>query len=105
MAYKKVLKAFQKVAAEKTLLEADITRRDAAAALDRAARASKKRTRFPQGQLFDQQYQDQHEAELAQRKATELESREKKKADAQASRKGKGRAHGERPKRGRSTAV
>ena len=105
MAYKKVLKAFQKVAAEKTLLEADIARRDAAAALDRAARASKKRTRFPQGQLFDQQYQDQHEAELAQRKATELESREKKKADAQASRKGKGRAHGERPKRGRSTAV
>jgi cell division protein FtsB len=41
-------------------LEADIERRDAAEALNKAARGGGKRTRYPQGQLFDTDHRERH---------------------------------------------
>ncbi len=60
----KMSKAFERVEAEKVLLEKDLEKRWAAEELDKAARGSNKRTRFPQGQLFDQKYQEDHAQEL-----------------------------------------
>ena len=51
----KTKKALEKVLAERVLLEQDLARQEAAEALDKAARGTK-RTSFPQGQLFDQRY-------------------------------------------------
>ena len=57
------------------LLEKDLEKRQAAEELDRAARGSGKRTRFPQGHVFHQAYADTHAEELAGRKAAEAERR------------------------------
>jgi len=75
-AFSKTQKALEKALAEKVLLEKDMERRDAAEAVERAARASKERTRFPQGHLFDLDYQGQHAAELAERKQAEERARQ-----------------------------
>lgn len=50
----KTEKGFEKLFAEKVLLEKDIEKRKAAEELDRVAKGSKKRTRFPQGHVYDQ---------------------------------------------------
>lgn len=47
--------------------------------MDRAARASKKRTRFLQGHLLDQEYQDGHAEELAERKAAKEQAKQNRK--------------------------
>ena len=57
--------------AERSLLEKDIERRDAATELDQVARSHGKRTRYPLGQLFDQKYQEDHAEELAERQGVE----------------------------------
>ena len=80
----KTVKALELSQAEVVLLKADLARRVAAEELDRSARGSKKRTRFPQGELFNQEYQDSHAAELAERREAEKQSREKKKGRARA---------------------
>ncbi len=86
----KMSKAFERVEAEKVLLEKDLEKRWAAEELDKAARGSNKRTRFPQGQLFDQKYQENHAQELQARKDAEKEGRARKKRAAGA--KGKVKA-------------
>ena len=78
----KMSKAFERVEAEKVLLEKDLEKRWAAEELDKAARGSNKRTRFPQGQLFDQKYQEDHAQELQARKDAEKEGRARKKRAA-----------------------
>ncbi|KAK8844642.1 hypothetical protein IAR55_006489 [Kwoniella newhampshirensis] len=78
----KVAKAYEKVTAEKALLEKDIEKRKAAKELDKAACGSNKRTRFPQGELFDQEHRETHKEELKERKRAETEAREKKRAEA-----------------------
>ncbi len=42
----------------------DLRRLQTAEELDRAAIGSKKRTRYPQSQLFDQMYQEDHADEI-----------------------------------------
>jgi len=56
----------------------------------KATRGSNKRTRFPQGQLSDQKYQEDHAQELQARKDAEKEGRARKKRAAGA--KGKVKA-------------
>ena len=75
-AYEKVSKAFSKQSATIVLLEKDAERHEAAAQLDRAARGSRKRTRYAQGQLFDQKYQEDHAEELAERRRAEEQRRQ-----------------------------
>ena len=79
-AFEKVSKGFSKQLATIVLLEKDMERREAAAELDQAARGSKKRTRYAQGQLFDQKYQEDHAEELAKRKEAEEGKKQAKKA-------------------------
>ena len=67
---------------EKQLLEQDLERREAASQLDRVARGSNKRQRFPQGQLFDQKYQEDHAEELAKRKREENDRKKTKRSSA-----------------------
>ena len=74
-AFEKMEKGFQMMEAERLLLAQDIERRQAAEELDRAARASRKRTRFPQGNVFDEGYADAHAEGLASRKAGEEDRR------------------------------
>ena len=81
-AFLKTSKAFIKLSAKTVLLEQDQAKRQAANELDLAARRSNKRTRFPQGHLFDQKYQEEHAQELAERKEREKQSKGKKKAAA-----------------------
>ncbi len=59
------------------LLEKDLERRRAAEELDKVARASNKRTRFPHGASFDQKYQEEHAEELAERREAEKQSQKK----------------------------
>ena len=68
---RKVRKALEQLLAEKVVMQRDLERRDAAAELDRMARSHGKRQRFPQGQLFDQRYQEEHAEELAARRLEE----------------------------------
>ena len=68
---RRIRKGLEEVLAEKVVMERDLERREAAAEVDRAARGTGKRQRFPQGQLFDQQYHDEHAEELAERRETE----------------------------------
>ena len=89
-AYGKMAKAYEKSQAENVLLQKDLEKWRAADELDKAARGSNKRTRFPQGHLFDQKYQEDHAEELQERKEAEKEGRAKKRRAAAA--KGKGRA-------------
>ena len=84
MGFDKAIRALETSLAEKELLEQDLARRTASERLDREVRGSGKRTRFPQGELFDSAYQDAHAEELVARKDREKEARQK--------RKGKGRA-------------
>lgn len=57
------------------LLESELKGFRAAEQTARAARGSKKRQRYPEGQLFDSLYQEEHAEELAIRKAKEEEAR------------------------------
>ena len=83
-AFRTTEKALEKVMAAKQLLEQDLERREAASQLDRVARGSKKRQRFPQGQLFDQKYQEDHAEELAKRKREENDRKKTKRSSARA---------------------
>ena len=74
----KYKKATEKLVAKVEFLEADIERRDAAEALNKAARGGGKRTRYPQGQLFDTDHRERHVEELAARKEREKQAREQK---------------------------
>ncbi|OXH16776.1 hypothetical protein C370_01973 [Cryptococcus neoformans A1-35-8] len=51
--------------ARNALLEEELARVKAAQALDKATRGSKKKQRYPEGQLFDPLYQEEHAEELA----------------------------------------
>ncbi|KAE8542678.1 hypothetical protein D1P53_001460 [Cryptococcus gattii VGV] len=67
-----------KALADKTPLESELKGFRAAEQTARAARGSKKRQRYPEGQLFDPLYQEEHAEELAIRKAKEEEARRKR---------------------------
>ena len=56
-----------------------MARWNAAEVVDRAARASNNRTRFPQGQLFSQRYQEDRTQVSAERKDKEKQRTGKKK--------------------------
>ncbi|KAE8542766.1 hypothetical protein D1P53_000828 [Cryptococcus gattii VGV] len=58
-----------------TLLEKGLASTNAVLALERATQGSQKRQRYPEGQLFDLSYQEEHAEELAIRKAKEEEAR------------------------------
>ena len=68
---RKVRKALEEVLAQKVLLERDLERQNAAAELDRVGRSRGKRTRYPMGFVFDQQYEEDHAEELAERRREE----------------------------------
>ena len=85
-AYRKFRKGFDQMAAKNVLLEKDLERREAAEKLDRAARGSNKRQRFPQGHLFDSEYAEDHAQELAARKVVEEGRKAAKRRPAQARR-------------------
>jgi len=59
------------VSAKNVLLEKDAERWKAAEELVKVARGSNKRTRFPQGQLFHQKYQEDHAEELSEPRPAE----------------------------------
>ncbi|RXK37351.1 hypothetical protein M231_05338 [Tremella mesenterica] len=73
----------EQLVAEKALHEKDEALRKASEQLDRAARGSKKRQRYPHGERFDQAYQESHAEELAERRETETAKREGRKRAAQ----------------------
>ena len=56
----KTRRALEGALAEKVLLERDLVKKQAASAMEKAARSSGKRQRYPQGHLFDQKYQEEH---------------------------------------------
>ena len=68
---RKVRKGLEDALAQLVVLERDLEFRDAAAQQDQEARSHGKRTRYPLGHLFDQQYQETHAEELAARKEEE----------------------------------
>ncbi len=74
-AFHKTAKAFARADAKRVLAEQDVAKLQASQELDQAARASNKRTRYPQGHLFDQEYQEEHAEELAERKREEERGR------------------------------
>lgn len=88
-AFFKTEKALDRALAENILLREEIQKRQASGELDKAARAGGKRTRFPQGHVFDQKYQEDHAEKLALRKEAERQAREKRAAEARSKRKGK----------------
>jgi len=61
-------------------MEKDAERQEAAEELDKVARGSEKRTRFPLGHLFDQKYQEVHAEELSERRQAEEQRKAQKKA-------------------------
>jgi len=79
-AYHKLSKFTAQVTAKNVLMEKDAERQEAAEELDKVARGSNKRTRFPQGQLFDQKYQEDHLEELSERRQAEEQRKAPKKA-------------------------
>ena len=83
IAISKLQKGFERALADAVLMEQDLRKREAAEALDRAARTST-RTRYPQGQLFDQKYQEEHAIELAAAKESERQTRLKRKGKSKA---------------------
>ena len=81
-AYGKVSRALERSEARNELAVFDEEKRKAAAELDQLARGSKKRTRFPQGQLFDHTYMLDHAEELETRKGKERAAGERRAAAA-----------------------
>ncbi|OXH33464.1 hypothetical protein J008_03048 [Cryptococcus neoformans] len=73
----KLEKASEQLMARNALLEDELVRVKAAQTLDKATRGSKKKQRYPEGQLFGPLYQEEHAEELAVRKADEEEARRK----------------------------
>ncbi|WVW81829.1 hypothetical protein I302_103826 [Kwoniella bestiolae CBS 10118] len=104
-AFFKTQKALEKVAAEKVLVEVELNKRKAAEDLDKEARGSKKQTRYPRGQLFDQKYQETHATELAERKEREREAMEKSKLKNRPKKKRHASEAGDKSRRGTSTTV
>jgi hypothetical protein len=104
-AYRKTSKALEKAWAERVVIEKDLEKRQAADKLDKEAKGGGKSTRFPQGQLFDQQYQEEHAGELEERRGREKEGCAKKKAAAGAKGKEKAPAPGEQSQAGPSGTV
>ncbi|OXG14456.1 hypothetical protein C366_04497 [Cryptococcus neoformans Tu401-1] len=82
----KLEKASAQLMARNALLEDELARVKAAQALDKATRGSKKKQRYPEGQLYDPLYQEEHAGELAVRKAEEEEARRKRRRTARARR-------------------
>ncbi|EIW71701.1 hypothetical protein TREMEDRAFT_28153 [Tremella mesenterica DSM 1558] len=80
---RKTRSGLEQLVAEKALHEKDEALRKASEQLDRAARGSKKRQRYPHGERFDQAYQESHAEELAERRETETAKREGRKRAAQ----------------------
>ena len=79
---RKVRKGLEDALAHMVVLERDIEWRKASDEQDREARSQGKRTRYPQGQLFDQLYHDEHAEELAERRGAEEGRKRKRKAKA-----------------------
>ena len=77
-------KGLEEALARETLMRRDLEWREAAAELDRGARSHGKRQRFPQGQLFDQKYQEDHAEELAERRQVEGTQKRARKGKARA---------------------
>ncbi|OXH35029.1 hypothetical protein J005_02391 [Cryptococcus neoformans] len=80
----KLEKANEQLMARNELLEEELARVKAAQALDKATQGSKKKQRYPEGQLFDPLYQEEHAEELAVRKVEEEEAWRKHRHTAQA---------------------
>ncbi|RXK41547.1 hypothetical protein M231_01046 [Tremella mesenterica] len=80
---RKTRSGLEQLVAEKALHEKDEALWKASEQLDRAARGSKKRQRYPHGERFDQAYQESHAEELAERRETETAKREGRKHAAQ----------------------
>ncbi|ADV20611.1 Hypothetical protein CGB_B8130W [Cryptococcus gattii WM276] len=78
----KLEKATEQHLARIALLEKELASANAALALERATRGSRRRQRYPEGQLFDPSYQEEHAEELATRKAKEAEARRKRRQTA-----------------------
>ncbi|ADV23647.1 Hypothetical Protein CGB_G6130W [Cryptococcus gattii WM276] len=88
VALEKTEKALAKALADKALLECELKGFRAAEQATRAARGSRKRQRYPEGQLFDPLYQEEHAGELVVRKAEEEEARRKRRRTARVKRSG-----------------
>ena len=85
-AYDKLSRALERSEARNELTAFDLEKRREADELDRVARGSKKRTRFPQGQLFDHTYMVDHAEELTTRKGKERAAGERRAAVSRATR-------------------
>lgn len=81
-AFHKTSKAVVKADAKRVLAGQEVAKLRASQEVDRAARASNKRTRFPQGHLFDQHYQEAHAEEIAEQKREEEKRKAANKAAA-----------------------
>lgn len=101
----KTEKSLEKVLAERDLMVVEMERRKEATKLVEAARGKGKRTKHTHGQLFDQQYQEEHAPELAARKAKEKEAADDCERKSHSKRKGKGRALGIAENAGPSNSV
>ncbi|KAE8541318.1 hypothetical protein D1P53_002677 [Cryptococcus gattii VGV] len=84
----KLEKATEQHLARIALLEKELASANEALALEKATRGSRKRQRYPEGQLFDPLYQEEHAEELAMRKAKEEEARRKRRRTARVKRSG-----------------
>jgi hypothetical protein len=73
-----------------TFLHDELARRRAADELDRAARGGNKRTRYPEGFIFDQEWIKAHPEEIAEKRAAEQRRADQRRVASQ-KRKGKGR--------------
>ncbi|ADV24381.1 hypothetical protein CNBF1830 [Cryptococcus gattii WM276] len=88
VALEKTEKALAKALADKALLECELKGFRAAEQAARATRGGRKRQMYPEGQLFDPLYQEEHAGELVVRKAEEEEARRKRRRTARVKRSG-----------------
>jgi hypothetical protein len=90
-AFLKTAKGMEKLLAEKTMLEDELKRRTSSDELHKAARGGNKRTRYPSGFVFNQEYFETQQAEIAERRAAEKKRTDERRVAAR-KQKGKGRA-------------
>jgi hypothetical protein len=81
----------EKVMTENTFLHDELARRRVADELDRAARGGNKRTRYPEGFIFNQEWIEAHPEEIAKKRAAEQRRADQRRVAGQ-KHKGKGRA-------------
>ncbi|EIW70838.1 hypothetical protein TREMEDRAFT_28837, partial [Tremella mesenterica DSM 1558] len=74
----KLEKSCEILLADKALTDYELMSVRDAQALERATRASRKKQRHPDGQLYDPEYAEEHAAELQERKQKEAEARRKR---------------------------